>query len=91
VLNFEIAEALGLVGGDGQQLTLNTRHGNIDGRLEVAALTILAEDGASLDVNATVFVSQQWPGQTFLGYTGLLERIRFALDPQANNLYFGSY
>jgi hypothetical protein len=42
VLNFEIAEALGLVGGDGQQLTLNTRHGNIDSRLEVAALTILA-------------------------------------------------
>ena len=91
MLNFEIAQALGLVGGDGLQITLSTRHGNIDGRLEEAALTILAEEGDSLDVNATVFVSQQWPGHTFLGYTGLLERIRFALDPQASNLYFGGY
>jgi hypothetical protein len=26
---------------------------------------------------------------TFLGYSGLLERIRFAVDPQQNNFYFG--
>jgi len=27
---------------------------------------------------------------TFLGYSGLLDRIRFALDPQANDFYFGA-
>jgi hypothetical protein len=26
----------------------------------------------------------------FLGYTGFLQRIRFALDPQSNQLYFGA-
>lgn len=38
----------------------------------------------------TFFVSQDWPsGLTFLGYSGLLDSIRFALDPQANHFYFG--
>jgi len=26
---------------------------------------------------------------SFLGYSGLLSNIRFALDPQANDFYFG--
>ena len=91
VLNAEIAQALGLVGGDGEELKLKTRLGDFDGRLEEATLTIVAEDGESLDVDARVFVSQDWPGQTFLGYMGLLERIRFGLDPQKNDFYFGGY
>jgi len=91
VLNAEIAQALGLVDGDGEELKLKTRLGDFDGRLEEATLTIVAEDGESLDVNARVFVSQDWPGQTCLGYMGLLERIRFGLDPQENDFYFGGY
>lgn len=91
VLNTEIAEALGLIGGDGEQITIGTRTGVIEGRLEDATLTILAEDGESIVVNARVFVSQEWTGQTFLGYMGLLEKVRFAVDPQANDFYFGSY
>ena len=51
----------------------------------------MAEDGQSIAVDATVFVSHEWRGQTFLGYMGLLERIRFALDPQVNDFHFGSY
>lgn len=91
VLNTEIAEALGLIGGDGEQIRIGTRDGVFEGRLEDATLTILAEDGESIVVNARVFVSQEWTGQTFLGYMGLLEKVRFALDPQANDFYFGSY
>ena len=91
VLNAELAEALGLLGGDGEQVTINTRDGAFDGRLEEAILTILAEDGQSIAVDATVFVSHEWRGQTFLGYMGLLERIRFALDPHVNDFHFGSY
>lgn len=91
VLNAEIAEALGLLGGDGEQIKIGTREGVVDGRLEDATLTLLAQHGESVVVNARVFVSREWQGQTFLGYMGLLERIRFALDPQANDFYFGSY
>ena len=91
VLNAEIAEALGLIGRDGEQISIGTRDGVVEGRLEDVTLTILAEDGESIVVNARVFVSQEWTGQTFLGYMGLLERVRFAVDPQANDFYFGGY
>jgi predicted aspartyl protease len=91
VLNAEIAEALGLLPGSGEEIKLTTRLGPFNGRLEEATLTILAEEGQSLEVNARVFVSADWNHQTFLGYMGLLERIRFGLDPQANQFYFGGY
>jgi hypothetical protein len=50
----------------------------------------LAEIGESYDTEGTFFISPDWPaGRTFLGYSGLLDSIRFALDPQANHFYFG--
>lgn len=91
VFDVEIAEALGLLNGDGEQISISTRLGNFNGRLEESTIRILAEDGDSLDVDARVFISQEWPGRTFLGYRGLLERIRIALDPQGNDFYFGNY
>ena len=46
----------------------------------------LADEGDSLEVTATVFVSKDWPaGKNFVGYSGLLESIRIALDPQVNH------
>jgi hypothetical protein len=34
-------------------------------------------------------LSPQWRGSNFLGYEGVLDRIRFAVDPRANLFYFG--
>ena len=48
-----------------------------------------ADEGESLDVEATVFQSPDWRGPSFLGYQGLLQRIRFAVDPETNLFYFG--
>jgi hypothetical protein len=50
---------------------------------------ILADDGESLSVNATVAVRPEWHHGTFIGYPGLLERIKFAVDPSENYFYFG--
>jgi hypothetical protein len=91
VINAEIAEELGLLNGAGELTNLSTRHGPVSGRLESATIQILADDGSSLDVDATVFVSAEWMDSTFLGYSGLLERIRFGLDPQSNDFHFGAY
>ena len=91
VLNAEVAEALDLLGGSGEPLKISTRLGEYPGRLERIRVDILADEGASLTVDATVWVSQDWPGGTFVGYRGLLERIRFALDPSDNSFYFGSF
>ena len=67
-----------------------TRFGPLSGRLAQAPVTFPAEEGEPLTMLGTFFVSEDWPsGLTFLGYSGLLDAMRFALDPQANDFYFG--
>ena len=63
--------------------------GTVQGKLVRAMTTLVAEDGFSLEVDSTVFVSRDWPAGNFIGYSGLLERIRFAIDPQVNAFIFG--
>jgi predicted aspartyl protease len=91
ILNTEIAEELQLLEGEGEPIEISTRRGPVHGRLENVTITIVADDGQSLEVNARVVVSAEWPMPTFLGYAGLLERIRFAIDPQENHIHFGGY
>lgn len=90
VLDSEIAEELGLFDERGEQAKLSTRLGLMNGTLVRVPFTLIAEEGESLRLDATVFVSREWREGTFLGYGGLLERIRFAIDPSANNFFFGS-
>jgi hypothetical protein len=69
---------------------LGTRFGSLKGHLVRTPVTFLADEGPSITLPGTFFVSEHWPsGLTFLGYSGLLDSIRFALDPQANDFYFG--
>jgi len=89
ILKPEIAEAMKLMDEEGQSESLSTRFGNVDGQLKRTNITILADDGNSIDIEATVFVPTEWSAGNFLGYGGLLERVRFAVDPQENFFYFG--
>ena len=86
----EIAESIGVLNGSGEVVELDTRFGRKRGRLERVVVTILADEGESLNVEATIFVCQDWPDRmNFIGYNGLLERIRIGLDPPAYFFYFG--
>lgn len=70
---------------------ISTRFGILEGHLARTPVTFPADEGESLTVMGTFFVSEDWPlDLTFLGYSGLLDSIRFALDPQANDFYFGA-
>ena len=89
VLDAEVAEEMSLLGGDGEPMWISTRLGEYDGRLQRTRIDIVADEGDSLSVDATVWVSADWRRGTFLGYGGLLERIRFAIDPSENAFYFG--
>lgn len=91
VLAPDVAAAAQISVASGDPARLSTRFGIKDGYLVRAPLTFEADEGNSLIAEATFFVSQDWPeGMTFLGYSGLLDSMRFALDPQANHFYFGS-
>jgi hypothetical protein len=68
---------------------LSTRLGTFQGTLYRGRITLPADEGESLEVEMTAFLSPDWPGPNFLGYQGLLQRIRFAVDPESNRFYFG--
>ena len=90
VLNAELAQELGLFERDGESLTISSRAGKIKGKLVRATTTLVADEGESIEFDSTVFVSSEWPEGNFIGYSGLLERIRFAIDPGSNSFVFGA-
>ena len=92
ILDREIAEQIGIADGEGDTITLRHKEGVTPGRLVRTTVTMIADEGVGLDVDATVFVpNDAWPsGRSFIGYSGFLEKIRIGLDAQRNDLYFGS-
>lgn len=89
ILDADIAREMALLDGRGEQTRISTRLGRVLGRLERTSLEILADDGESLTLQATVWVSPEWHAGNFLGYAGLLQHIRFAIDPSDNSFHFG--
>ena len=56
--------------------------------MERIPVRFAAEEGNSLEVEATWFLSEDWIGPPVIGWKGCLERIRFALDPAEEPFYF---
>jgi Aspartyl protease len=88
VMTAELAEAAGAT-NSGTETTMHTLYGSISGSLAHVPITFVAEEGHSLDVDSTFLISRTWPHGIYLGYSGLLSSIRFALDPPHNAFYFG--
>jgi hypothetical protein len=68
---------------------LQTAVGKLAGDLYRHRITLIAEAGKNLDLEATLFVTADWNGPSILGYSGVLDRFRLALDPWTNRFYFG--
>lgn len=86
----DLIEALALrPASPAAQVRIQTRIGLIRGFLDSLDLVIPAEDGESLQVQATVFASDEWDKGVFLGYAGCMSRMNFAVQPQANQFFFG--
>ncbi|MEQ1571364.1 MAG: hypothetical protein ABMA64_37395 [Myxococcota bacterium] len=63
------------------------------GRLVRATATFLADQGHNLVVEGSFFVPEldpgdEWRAPSFLGWSGCLEHVRFAVDPQARTFSF---
>lgn len=72
-----------------KEVRLSTRLGILSGWLYRIPLTLLAQEGETLNTEATAFVSPDWLGNNFVGYQGFLQWLRFATDPESNRFYFG--
>jgi len=65
------------------------------GTIHRLPLTLLATHGEPLTFEATAFVpeleqGETWPLPSYLGWQGCLDRIRFAIDPADEVVYFGA-
>jgi len=88
VLATDVAASLGCDLTQGE-LPLHTRFGTIWGSLGRLPLRFESAEGQSLELEATWFISADWPGPTVIGWKGGLERLRFALNPGDDTFYFG--
>ena len=67
----------------------------LEGHVYRLALTLPAKRGESLKLDVTAFVpdpefEEAWGAlPSFIGLSGCLERLRFAVDPAADTFYFG--
>jgi len=90
VLPPHVAREAGVPLDSDRPVLMNTRLGIKRGFLVQAPLIFVADQGEALYLEGSFFICSDWPeDQIFLGYSGLLDSIRFALDPQANDFYFG--
>ncbi len=91
----EIAAALDVNPQNGERIeNFNIRGHSLNGSLQRMTVTIVADEGADLPVDATVFIPDLYPYQeaflpSILGLNTFLERIRFAVDPDEERFYFG--
>lgn len=93
ILDPEIAEQLGAFERTEWLRGHLIRGETWDGWLGRVEITLNADHGESIIVEATAFVpdldaGEEWSNPNFVGL-GLLERIRFAIDPSENMFYFG--
>jgi hypothetical protein len=53
----------------------------------------MADRGTDVTIEATCLALKDWPGPNILGFSGFLERLRFALEPadvhSAARIHFG--
>jgi hypothetical protein len=88
ILNLNPASAI-------ESIPFKVRGVRMQGSLHRLDVRFPAEEGDDLLVQATVFVPDQewdeaWGEQpAFIGLTGCLERMRFAVDPGSDQFYFG--
>jgi hypothetical protein len=102
IITPDIAQAAGYTADLGlDRLTVGVRGFKLNGSLARLSITLQASIGQNLTVDTTAFIpdsDQVWGAfatawgefPTFVGLSGFLERIRFAIDPTEDTFYFGT-
>lgn len=70
---------------------MHTRFGLLSGILIRHLVIFVADEGIPAEIEATCFLSPDWPGPLVIGWKGCLERMRFAFDPRESDFYFAEY
>ena len=82
IVGGELAQVLAEEADDQHvEITMRTRLGSVPGRLHRLNVTLVADEGEDLHIDSSLLLAPSWRGPPVLGYRGLLERIRFGLEP----------
>lgn len=86
LLNLDRANSL-------ESIVIQIRGIQVRGDLHRVLLTLSAEEGENLIIDATAFIpGDEMPNlPTILGMHCCLERLRFAVDPTTQSFYFGTH
>lgn len=85
----ELVNQLGL-GAAEDTVTVRIHGVPVEGGLHRVYLSVLADEGEDLTIDATLFVPlKPYTYPSFLGLTNCLESIYFAVDPFEETFYFG--
>lgn len=72
---------------------IGIRGHDVHGHLHRLTLRLVAEDGESIDIDATAFVpvADEWPGDlpSFFGLNECMDRMHVAIDPEHEMFHFG--
>ena len=69
---------------------VRTAYGPVEGQLYRYSITLLADVGKSVDIEATILVPPAWRGPCFLGYAGALDHVHFGIHPRRNQVSFSA-
>jgi hypothetical protein len=69
-------------------IRLHTRFGLLAGEVIRLPITFVPDEGEPVEIEATWFLSPDWPGPMVIGWMGCLQRMRFGFDPRENDFYF---
>ena len=72
-----------------RQVRLRTARGLIEGDLYRHKISLIADRGKSLALDTNVLIVPDWTAPCFIGYSGVLEYLCFAVDSRSNQFYFG--
>jgi hypothetical protein len=95
ILSPDVAEAAGFTSDQAiARIFMNVRGKRLEGSLTRLSITLQATQGVDLTVDTTAFIPDSqfaWGDfPSFVGLSGFLERVRFAIDPNTDTFYFGS-
>jgi hypothetical protein len=95
MMSTNVATDLGYDLSIGGNVRMHTRFGLLTGRLETVPVEFRSADAGSpagddtlIRIDATWFISEEWPGPAVIGWKGCLERMRFGVDPGQDMFYF---
>lgn len=70
-----------------EPLVMSTRLGKVSGTLCRLPVTLVADEGSDIKLEASVLVSDDWTGPLVLGYRGFLANLRISIDPGSRDFH----